>query len=77
MTRCQELEMRRVTKQMWALLRYAKQMDPQPADVSAPLLRTARILKQRGFLVVAPEGGGYYAGRLTEAGHEAVARRRR
>jgi hypothetical protein len=72
MTRCEELEMKRFTKQMWSLLRFA---ETQPAEVWGPSTRTARILKRRGFLDMARNDDGEWGIHLTDAGREALARK--
>jgi hypothetical protein len=73
MTPAQEMEMRRLTSSMWALLRYAGKMHPSDAEVFGGFMRSARILERRGFLVVVGKSKARSV-RLTEAGLEAVGR---
>jgi hypothetical protein len=68
MKRFQELEMRRFTDNMWALLCYAGRMHPMEAEVFGNAMRSARILERRGFLAMT----GKHKFQLTELGHEAI-----
>jgi hypothetical protein len=76
MTRVQELELKRLTPKMWAVLEYVARMEPSVAPVAGMAIRSARILARRGFLSLNRHDRGHDAS-LTDAGREAVARRRR
>jgi hypothetical protein len=76
MTPAQQMEARRLTPNMWALLRYAHKMHPIAAGVYGPSLRSARILERRGFLSVTRDHNGPHSDcsvQLTKAGLEAMA----
>jgi hypothetical protein len=86
MTRVQQLEVRRFTKNMWSMLRYAGEKHPRPVySADIPGARgtrgswtpTANILASRGFLTLershssrSPQAWDH--ARLTDAGLEAV-----
>jgi hypothetical protein len=73
MTRVQELEVRRFTQNIWTLLYCVDGKPTQEAEVCGPFLRTARILKRRGFVSLVPGSDrGFYGVRLTDAGREAL-----
>jgi len=73
MTPAQEMETRRLTRNMWFLLHYAGKMHPTDAEVFGGVMRSARILERRGFLTVVGKSKAYSV-RLTEAGLEALER---
>jgi hypothetical protein len=66
-TPIQKLEVRQLTRAMWTVLRYAKNVHPI-ALVSGQALRTTRALERRGFLFVTSDEKVC----ITEAGHEAL-----
>jgi hypothetical protein len=75
MTRVQQLEVRRFTKNMWSMLRSAGMTYPRPVDFcDIYSKRTANILQRRGFLTV-EYSRGYYHARLTDAGLEVISSR--
>jgi hypothetical protein len=72
MTPSQHRELRRLTANMWSLLRYAAARDGEPKEIGGPWMRTANILHRRGFVTLHKRGNGWHSIELTPAGREAV-----
>jgi hypothetical protein len=77
MTPAQRMEVMRFTDLMCSLLRYADKMPEGMAGICGPSARTARILTRRGFVILdSGKRPKDWSIRLTEAGREALERRR-
>jgi hypothetical protein len=70
-TGVEKRELKRVTPNMWTLLRYAERLDGQ-AEIGGPWVRTANILARRGFCTLRKLELGWHAIALTDAGREAL-----
>jgi hypothetical protein len=69
----QELEMQRFTRTMWTVLNNASAKQGETDILFGPLLRSARLLAQRGFLTEPRKlSHGWHSACLTEAGREAI-----
>jgi hypothetical protein len=68
MTPTQKLELKRLTKHMWWILRYAAENAEIGNGLHSPLYR----LQKRGFIILYKRPGGWFGIELTDAGREAL-----
>jgi hypothetical protein len=71
MTPAEKMEMKRLTRPMWALLGYAEKHPDDDALLWGSTTRTAKLLAGRGFVVIVGRGV-----QLTTAGQEALDKHR-